>query len=151
MYPKLDRILPGIGRIVIAIPYIWFGGLKLLVLSPASELVTKLQLQTLPFLNPTTFLIILGLGEILIGILWLIPRVTRPAFTFTVLHMITTFLPFVFLPGMIFTTFPGITLEGQYIVKNFALLFIAVYIFSQYKAPYEKNIFENMADWWKKR
>lgn len=43
--------------------------------------------------------------------------------------MFTTFLPLIFLPGETWTQPGGLTLEGQYIVKNLALVSLAILIY----------------------
>jgi len=97
-------------------------------MSPAAGLVAALQVQILPFLEPTTFVVILGLGEMLIGILFLFPKLTRAAILILVLHMFTTILPLFFLPEIAWQAFLVPTLEGQYIIKNVALVALALQV-----------------------
>ena len=117
-------------RSMIAIVYIWFGLLKVYSVSPAEGLVTKLFNLTLePFMSIHSFLLILGLGECLIGILWLFPRLTKLVFWIMLGHMFTTFLPVYFLPNETWQSFMTLTLTGQYIVKNVVLLSAAWFIY----------------------
>ncbi len=68
-------------RAMIALVYVWFGMLKVFGVSPAESLVTKLFDITLaPYMSIQEFLILLGLSECLIGLLWLFPRITKIAF-----------------------------------------------------------------------
>jgi uncharacterized membrane protein YkgB len=123
-------------RISLFIIYFWFGILKVFSLSPASPLVEALEKRTLASLpiSAAQFVILFGVFEVIIGILFLLPvlikkfdtkqftRVTKLIFAF---HMVTTFMPLFILPYAVFTG-PFIpTLEGQYIVKNLALIVAA--------------------------
>lgn len=121
-----------INRAMIAVVYIWFGFLKVIGTSPAEGLVTKLFNLTLePIMGIQTFLLILGIGECLIGFLWLSPRLTKLAFGLMIVHLFTTFMPVIFLPNETWQSFFNLTLTGQYIIKNVVLLSAAwfVYIF----------------------
>lgn len=121
-----------INRAMIAVVYIWFGFLKVIGTSPAEGLVIKLFNLTLePFMGIQTFLLILGIGECLIGFLWLSPRLTKLAFGLMIVHLFTTFMPVIFLSNETWQSFFILTLTGQYIIKNVVLLSAAwfVYIF----------------------
>lgn len=121
-----------INRAMIAVVYIWFGFLKVIGTSPAEGLVTKLFNLTLEsIMGIQTFLLILGIGECLIGFLWLSPRLTKLAFGLMIVHLFTTFMPVIFLPNETWQSFFNLTLTGQYIIKNVVLLSAAwfVYIF----------------------
>lgn len=121
-----------INRAMIAVVYIWFGFLKVIGTSPAEGLVTKLFNLTLePIMGIQAFLLILGIGECLIGFLWLSPRLTKLAFGLMIVHLFTTFMPVIFLSNETWQSFFILTLTGQYIIKNVVLLSAAwfVYIF----------------------
>jgi len=121
-------------RAMIAIVYVWFGSLKVFGVSPAEGLVTKLFDITLsPFMNIQQFLILLGLAESAIGMLWLFPRITKWAFWIMIGHLFTTFLPVLFLPNETWQSFLTLTLTGQYIIKNVVLCSAAwfIYVFSK--------------------
>jgi uncharacterized membrane protein YkgB len=119
-----------LNRAMIALVYIWFGFLKVLGTSPAEGLVTKLFHITLePFMGIETFLLILGIGECAIGILWLSPKLTKIAFWVMIAHLFTTFLPVLFLVDETWQSFFALTLTGQYIIKNVVLLSAAWFIF----------------------
>lgn len=116
-------------RIALAIIYIWFGAMKPFDVSPAADLVAN----SVYFLPREPFFIFLGILEVLIGILFLIPRFTKIAFWLMIVHMIGTFIPFVTLPDATFLKFPySLTLEGQYIIKNFALIASATAVLKNY-------------------
>ncbi|MDQ3014862.1 MAG: hypothetical protein M3Q73_03290 [bacterium] len=110
-------------RISLFIIYFWFGILKVFDLSPATPLVEALQKQTLPaFITPSGFLIAFGIFECILGILFLMPRLTKLSKWLFAAHMITTFMPLLTLPAAVWVKRFVPTLEGQYIIKNLALI-----------------------------
>ena len=110
-------------RYSLAITFIWFGLLKPLGLSPAEDLVAK----TAFWFSPDWFVPVLGWWEVAIGVLLLSRRTVRLALLLLVLQIPGTFLPLVLLPDITFTAFPyGLTLEGQYIIKNLILIAAAI-------------------------
>jgi uncharacterized membrane protein YkgB len=115
-------------RLALATIYIWFGALKVLHQSPANPLVEKLLNTTMPGVSFTQFIIAFGILEIIIGILFLIPRFEKLVLILFVLHMITTALPLYFLAPMVWQRTLIPTLEGQYIIKNLALIAVVFYL-----------------------
>lgn len=113
-------------RFSIGIVFIWFGVLKTIGhLSPAFDLVAA----TVYWLTPEIIVPLLGLWEVGIGVCFLIPPLTRVGLVLLALQMPGTFLPLVLLPEVCFTVFPfGLTLEGQYIVKNLVIIGSALVI-----------------------
>lgn len=109
-------------RFGLFVVFFWFGALKVLGLSPASGLVQSLFEQTIPFISFPTFLIIFGLFECLIGILFLIKGMERIVIPLLLIHMITTFGPLVYLPEESWNGFLIPTLAGQYIIKNLIIV-----------------------------
>lgn len=102
--------------------YFWFGILKVTGDSPATPLVQNLFEKTIPFMSFSLFLMLFGIFEIVIGVLFLIKGVERIALLLLFLHLITTVMPLVLLPA---ATWAGIlipTLEGQYIIKNILII-----------------------------
>lgn len=114
-----------VGRISLAIVFIWFGAIKLFGLSPANGLVESLLTITLPFIPFSGFIVFLGVWEALIGVMFLFPKVTKWAFGLMIVQMFTTFGPLVFLPAVSWQTFGVPTLVGQYILKNAVLVAMA--------------------------
>lgn len=109
----------------VAIVFIWFGALKTVGMSPAQELVAR----TVYWFPPEVFIPILGWWEVLIGIGLLYRPLARAAIALLFLQMPGTFLPLVLLPDICFTAFPfGLTIEGQYIVKNLVLISAAIVV-----------------------
>ncbi len=113
-------------RFAIGIVFIWFGVLKTIgELSPAYDLVAA----TVYWLTPEIIVPLLGLWEVGIGVCFLIAPLTRLGLILLALQMPGTFLPLVLLPEVCFTVFPfGLTLEGQYIVKNLVIIGSALVI-----------------------
>ncbi len=116
-------------RFAIFLVYVWFGLLKVFALSPATPLVHKLFDQTLSGILPfATFNILFGLFEVLIGVLFLFPKLTRIVLVLLVIHLVTTMMPLVILPHEVWTGFLTPTLEGQYIIKNVLIIACAITI-----------------------
>ncbi len=121
------------GHFALFTVFVWFGSLKLFGLSPAGPLVTDLFNHTLgialPFLDASTFVVLLGGLEVLIGILFLIPHTERIALYLLIPHMITTIMPLFLLPEVAWQSSLVPTLEGQYMIKNILIvaLFATVY------------------------
>ncbi|HEY6625430.1 MAG TPA: DoxX family protein [Ignavibacteriaceae bacterium] len=107
-------------RISLGIVFFWFGMLKFFEgLSPAEELVRS----TVHFVDPDIFLPVLAAWESLIGIGLITGKFLRVTILLLFLQMPGTALPLLILPEKVWTVFPyGLTLEGQYIVKNLVLI-----------------------------
>ena len=126
-----------LARLSLAIIFIWFGLIKLLHLSPAEALVKELYAVTLGqfgLFSLDGFVLFLGLIECIIGVGWLIPRMTKFVFRMFSIQMFTTFGPMVFLPAVTWQYFGVPTLVGQYIIKNICLIVVALYIVQQHHA-----------------
>lgn len=120
-----DFFIP-ITRFGLFVVFFWFGLLKVIGLSPASGLVQKLFEQTIPFMDFGTFLVLFGIFECLIGILFLVRGAERVVIPLLFIHMITTFGPLVLLPQESWSGFMVPTLAGQYIIKNLVLIAAAI-------------------------
>ena len=107
-------------RISLGIVFLWFGILKFFKgLSPAEDLVRN----TVYFVDPDFFLPVLAAWESLIGIGLITGKFLRVTILLLFLQMPGTALPLLILPEKVWTVFPyGLTLEGQYIVKNLVLI-----------------------------
>jgi uncharacterized membrane protein YkgB len=128
----MDKVGVTFLRFAIGAVFIWFGALKTVgELSPAYDLVAA----TVYWLTPEIIVPLLGLWEIAIGLAFLFTPLTRIAIFLLALQMPGTFLPLVLLPEVCFTIFPvGLTLEGQYIVKNLVIIGSALVIGSRVQA-----------------
>ena len=113
-------------RYSLGVIYIWFGILKPFGLSPAQELVENTVYW---FDNPKTFVPILGWWEVIIGLTMCIKPLIRVSIFLLFIQMPGTFLPLILLPEVCFSNFPfGLTLEGQYIVKNLIIISAAIVV-----------------------
>ena len=119
-------------RIGLGVVFIWFGLLKVVGMSPAGALVAK---TTSWAFDPSWFVPALGWWEAAIGVCLIDPLrmagggawLTRIGLLLLALQMPGTFLPLVMVPEACYTTFPvGLTLEGQYIVKNLVIIAAAL-------------------------
>ena len=112
-------------RYSLSIIFIWFGLLKPLGMSPAADLVAR----TVYWFSPQKFIPILGWWEVAIGACLLIRSTIRIALLLLFVQMPGTALPLLLLPDVCFTRFPiGLTLEGQYIIKNLIIISAAIVI-----------------------
>ena len=117
-------------RFSLAVIFIWFGILKPLGLSPAEDLVL-LTVDWMPLLSPEAWLAVIGWWEVAIGVLFLFRPTIRFAIALLAMQMVGTFMPLVVLPSVTFQDgrIPyGLTMEGQYIVKNLLIISAALVI-----------------------
>lgn len=136
------RAMVSLARFAIFLVYFWFGILKVVGASPASPLVLALLDKTMPFIPPDSFLVAFGVIEVIIGILFIIPKLERLAMFALVLHLITTIMPLFLLPHMAWNGFLVPTLEGQYMIKNILILTCGLVVLASLK-PYrdtEQNV-----------
>ena len=107
-------------RYSIGIIFIWFGILKPFGISPAQDLVANTVYW---FENKLAFVKFLGWWEVLIGLTMCYKPLIRLSILLLFIQMPGTFLPLILLPDICFTDFPfGLTLEGQYIIKNLIII-----------------------------
>jgi len=112
-------------RMSLGVVFFWFGALKPFRLSPADDLIAK----TVFWMPGDLFIPILGVWEMAIGLGLMIRPLVRVALLLLFLQMPGTALPLLLLPDVCFTVFPyGLTLEGQYIVKNLTLISAAIVV-----------------------
>lgn len=121
----MDWLAVPVLRVALGVVFIWFGGLKIIGGSPAADLVAA----TVYVVPPDLFVPILGVWEVLIGICLLYRPLIRLGILLLFLQMPGTFLPIVLLPSVVFETFPyGLTVEGQYIIKNLVIIGAALVV-----------------------
>jgi uncharacterized membrane protein YkgB len=113
-------------RVSVGLIFLWFGALKLVPgLSPAESLIRA----SLPFLPLDAFIPSLGVWEMTIGLGFITGRFMRATILLMFLQMLGALSPIVLRPDRVFTFFPfGLTLEGQYIVKNVVLISAAIVV-----------------------
>ena len=125
---KLQSISFWLAHFALFVVFFWFGFIKLLGVSPANDLVEALRVITLPWWPFASFIIVLGLYEVLIGILFLLRRFDKIAIILLIPHMITTMLPLFMLPELTWQMALVPTLAGQYIIKNIVVVALALTI-----------------------
>lgn len=128
-----QKYTPVVARFALFTVYFWFGLLKVLGLSPAGPLVAALLQKTIPFLTPEQFIFYFGWLEMAIGLLFLIPQLSRAVILILALHLITTAGPLVLLPQITWQGWFVPTLEGQYIIKNLLIIATAMGITANLK------------------
>ena len=120
------RLSIPVARIGLFVVFFWFGILKVIGLSPASPLVHALFDETVSIIQFPTFIVVFGLFECLIGILFLIRGTERVVIPLLFMHMITTIMPLFMVPAATWSGFMIPTLEGQYIIKNILIIAAAI-------------------------
>ena len=126
---RLTRLMnvygPSVLRYALGVVFVWFGALKVLGVSPAGDLVAA----TVYVVPAGLFVPFLGIWEVLIGLCLFFRRFIRVGILLLAFQMPGTFLPIVLLPEVVFTAFPyGLTVEGQYIVKNLVIIGAALVV-----------------------
>ena len=128
----LARNLESLLRWSFAIVYVWFGALKLVDLSPAHDLVEL----TLSWTSISTVVTVLGVCEVILGVMFLIPKLTKVTLVLFVIHMAGTFIPIVGGFAVAYTAVPyGLTLVGQYIIKNLVFLAASASLYLTWRNP----------------
>lgn len=118
-------------RLSIGIIFIWFGGLKFFSgLSPAEGLaISTINLLTFGAIPPDMALILLASFEVLIGILMTAGKYLRFTILLLLGQMTGTMSPIFLFPDVVFADVPFVlTIEGQYIFKNFVVISAAIVI-----------------------
>jgi uncharacterized membrane protein YkgB len=113
-------------RLSVAVIFIWFGALKIIGNSPATELVAR----TVYWVDPSWFVPFLGWWEVAIGICFLFMPLIRAGVFLLAPQMLGTFLPLFLLPAIVYQHGNPFlpTLEGQYIIKNILIISAAIVI-----------------------
>lgn len=126
----------GFLRLSLGIVYLWFGSLKFFSgLSPAEHIaVYTIHKLMMGFISDHTSLFLLAVIECLIGLLLITGKYIRVALLLLFPHILCTFTPFIFSPHETFRVVPyGLTLAGQYIIKNIVIIAAALVIWQQEK------------------
>ena len=122
---EMDRWAVPVLRVAIAVVFVWFGALKVFGISPAGDLVAS----TVYVVDPALFVPVLGVWEVVIGLCLCYRPLIRFGIFLLFLQLPGTFLPLVLLPEVVFTAVPyGLTVEGQYIIKNLVIIGAALVI-----------------------
>ena len=113
-------------RIALFVIYFYFGLLKIVGLSPASDLALGFAEHMGMGAYAHELFIALAYVECLIGLAILVPRLTRIAIFVMFGHMLLVCAPIVLYPSAVWTSPFVPNLEGQYIIKNAALVALAL-------------------------
>lgn len=106
-------------RLSLALIFIWFGALKIAGYNPVAELITN---SLAPWLASGSGLLVLGVGEVTIGLLLLINRPLVFTHILLVGHLVGTFSTFLIGPAVVFSpSFPILSLAGEFVIKNIVL------------------------------
>jgi uncharacterized membrane protein YkgB len=127
----LRRSFLPIARIAIFIVFFYFGLLKLVGESPASPIALALTGKTVGAEHFDALFYVLALFECLIGLLFLIPKATRVVIPLLILHIVIVSSPLLLVPELAWSKAFVPTLEGQYIIKNVAIIALAIGVASQ--------------------
>ena len=125
--------------------YFYFGLIKVFFENGAANpMVVALLGKTLPSFPPDTFLIVFGVFEMIVGLLFIIPNLERLALFFLALHMVTTIMPLFLLPAFTWASFGVPTIEGQYIFKNILIISLGIVIMASLPTSQENKEVKNV-------
>ncbi len=123
-------------RYTLAIIYLWFGLLKLFGVSPITSVLEDLY----PILVQSKIIFYaLGVLEISIGVGLILPKVSRYAAIILISHLLVSTLGLIFSPMAFDGGFPNLTILGELVVKNFALIAAGLVIYNEPNSPLEQN------------
>ena len=106
-------------RLSLAVVFFWFGLLKFVNLSPVVDLLRN----SFPLLATSPYLELLGLAEMVIAIGLMVERLSKPAATLMMLHLLGTLSVALVSPHLIFApAFPVLTMTGEFVAKNLVLI-----------------------------
>jgi uncharacterized membrane protein YkgB len=120
--------------VTIGIVYLWFGMLKFFAgVSPAEDLAkATISRLTFGFLAPDLSIFLLAIWETVIGLLLIGHLFEKFALKLALVHIILTFLPFLYFSDFVFSATPfGLTLLGQYIFKNIIILGVLIVLLKE--------------------
>lgn len=115
-----------IARIALFIIYFYFGFLKIIGVSPASTLAVGFAQKMGMGAYDYELFITLAFVECLIGLMILVPQFTRVAVFLMFGHMLLVCAPIILYPEAVWEAPLVPNLEGQYIIKNAALVALAL-------------------------
>lgn len=116
-------------RISLAVVFVWFGVLKIFGVTPVSELVTAVVY----WVDPSWFVPVLGVFEVLVGLGLLVGVGMRLVLLLLVTQLIGTFLVLIVRPDLAFQNGNPLllTTEGEFVVKNLVLISAGLTVGSQ--------------------
>ncbi len=106
-------------RLGLGLIFIWFGLLKVFGFNPVFDLIYH---SLMPWLAADVGLIVLGVGEFIIGLLLCVNRFLVFTHSLVFLHLVGTFSTFIFGWTIIFDPyFPVLSIDGEFVIKNIIL------------------------------
>ncbi|MEX2322816.1 MAG: DoxX family membrane protein [Acidimicrobiia bacterium] len=126
LIPWLRRWSVPLLRGALGVVFVWFGALKVLDVSPVSDLVA----DTVYWVDPSWLVPVLGGVEIIIGLGLLLRRGLRLVLAALVLQLAGTFLVFAVRPEVAFQDGNPFLLSvlGEFVIKNLVLLTAALVV-----------------------
>ena len=118
----------------IGLCYLWFGFLKFVPgLSPAEALAgDSINVLTGGIIHGRIAIVLLAIWEFTVGTALVLNIVNKTVLWLAFVHMVCTFLPLVFFPSLSFSTAPfGLSLIGQYIIKNLVFISALLYLYQE--------------------
>jgi len=136
-----EKTISWFARVSLFIVFFWFGFLKIIKVSPAEELVRSLYNVTIiNYIDFPAFLLMLGIFECFIAIIWLFPFLTRMALYNYIIHLILTILPLFLLIEISWQDLFTLTLVGQYIMKNICMLSVVLSTYYYYNNESKRKV-----------
>lgn len=131
---RLDELVLGVLRrwsitglrLTLGAVFLWFGALKIFANSPVTSLIE----ETYAFLPVGTFISVLGVWEMFIGIGIIVKRALRLVLVLLAVHLVGTFTAVLLNPRLFFVQgFPlCLTVDGEFVMKNLVLITAAMVI-----------------------
>lgn len=112
-------------RYALGAVFLWFGLLKVIGQSPVTELIAS----TYSFLPTHTFIVILGIWEIVIGVGLILNLCIRTTLFLLWLQMAGTFFALFLRPSIFFNgNLLYLTTDGEFVIKNLILVSAGIVI-----------------------
>ena len=110
----------GLLRVVLGVVFVWFGLLKVIGRTPVAELVS----QTVYWFDPSWFVPVLGLWEVVVGLGLAFAIALRVTLLLFWLQLAGTFLVLLLRPEVAFQHGNPflLTTEGEFVIKNVILI-----------------------------
>ena len=116
-------------RLALAMVFVWFGALKLAGVSPVETLLA----ETLPFIDASISVPVLGAIEVVIGLALAIGRLPRIVLLVLAGHLAGTFLTFVTASELMWGDgLLELTTDGEFVVKNVVFITAALMLIGWY-------------------
>jgi uncharacterized membrane protein YphA (DoxX/SURF4 family) len=123
------RYAPTALRLALAVVFVWFGALKLAGTSPVESLLA----ETLPFVDASISVPVLGAVEVALGLALAIGRFPRFVLLVMAGHLAGTFLTFVTASELMWGEgFLALTADGEFVVKNAVFITAAMMLIGWY-------------------